>query len=84
MAQPALYARTAKAASELSDTVRRFGDYKGVLVRITEARHILNDDRDREMREMAQAEIDGVKSYEWQSGSGYSVGPLRVVSMSKN
>ena len=31
-----------------------------------------------------QAEIDGVKSYEWQSGSGYSIGPLRVVSMSKN
>ena len=58
MAQPALYARTAKAASELSDTVQRFGDYKGVLARITEARHILTEDPDREMREMAQAEID--------------------------
>src|SRR6185295_17734445 len=58
MAQPALYARTAKAASELSDAVERFGDYKGVLARITEARHILTDDPDREMREMAQAEID--------------------------
>jgi hypothetical protein len=31
-----------------------------------------------------QAEIDGIKSYEWQSGSGYSIQPLRVVSMSKN
>jgi hypothetical protein len=31
-----------------------------------------------------QAEIDGVKSHDWQSGSGYSIQPLRVVSMSKN
>jgi hypothetical protein len=31
-----------------------------------------------------QAEIDGIPSYQWQSGSGYSIGPLRVVSMSKN
>ena len=61
MAQPALYARTAKAASELSDAVQRFGDYKGVLARITEARHILTDDPDREMREMAQAEIDDLE-----------------------
>ena len=30
------------------------------------------------------AEIDGIPSYEWQSGSGYHIGPLRVVSMSKN
>src|SRR5215475_2385903 len=59
--QPAVYARTAKAASELSDTVRRFSDYKGVLARISEARHILADDPDREMREMAQAEIDDLE-----------------------
>ena len=56
--QPALYAKTAKSASELSETVQKFGDYKAVLARITEARHILADDPDREMREMAQAEID--------------------------
>jgi hypothetical protein len=31
-----------------------------------------------------QAQIDGIKSYEWQSGSGYQIQPLRVVSMSKN
>src|SRR5215510_2441459 len=55
--QPAVYARTAKAASELSETVQTFGDYKSVLVRISEARHILADDPDREMREMAQSEI---------------------------
>ena len=55
--QPAVYARTAKAASELSETVQTFGDYKSVLARISEARHILADDPDREMREMAQSEI---------------------------
>ena len=56
--QPAVYARTAKAAAELSETVHKFGDYKDVLVRLSEARHILNEDSDREMRELAQAEID--------------------------
>src|SRR5881394_2329730 len=57
-AQPAVYARAAKAASELAGTVQKFGDYKAVLTRISEARHILAGDADREMREMAQAEID--------------------------
>jgi peptide chain release factor 1 len=56
--QPAVYARTAKAASELADTVNKFDDYKAVLTRISEARHILGEDSDREMRELAQAEID--------------------------
>jgi hypothetical protein len=31
-----------------------------------------------------EAEIDGVVSYPWQSGSGYKREPLRIVSMSKN
>src|SRR5215467_3303564 len=56
--QPAVYARTAKAASELAETVQKFDQYKGVLARISEARHILAEDADREMRELAQAEID--------------------------
>jgi len=56
--QPAVYARTAKAASELAETVSKFDDYKAVLTRISEARHILGEDSDREMRELAQAEID--------------------------
>jgi hypothetical protein len=29
-----------------------------------------------------QAELDGVKSFPWQSGSGYTQGPLQVVTMS--
>ena len=56
--QAAVYARTAKAAADLAETVQKFGDYKGVLERMSEARHILAEDGDREMRELAQAEID--------------------------
>src|SRR5437867_6531392 len=59
--QPALYARAAKAAADLAETVQKFDDYKQVLTRISEARHILNEDSDREMREMAQAEIDALQ-----------------------
>jgi peptide chain release factor 1 len=58
IAQPAVYARTAKAAAELAETVQKFDDYKAVLARLSEARHIWNEDADREMRELAQAEID--------------------------
>jgi peptide chain release factor 1 len=60
LGQPALYARTAKAAAELAESVQKFGDYKEVLARLSEARHILNEDSDREMRELAQAEIDAL------------------------
>ncbi len=56
--QPALYARTAKAAADLAETVQKFDDYKTVLTRLSGARHILSEDSDREMREMAQVEID--------------------------
>ena len=56
--QPAVYAKTAKAAADLADTVHKFDDYKNVLARVSEARHILAEDADREMRELAQAEID--------------------------
>jgi len=56
--QPAEYARIAKAASELSEVVQKFGDYKDLLARLSEARHIVAEDPDREMRELAQAEAD--------------------------
>ncbi|MEK6665802.1 MAG: peptide chain release factor 1 [candidate division NC10 bacterium] len=56
--QPAEYARHAKAASNLSLVVERFTLYKAVLARITEARHILAEEPDREMRELAQSELD--------------------------
>ena len=56
--QPAEYARHAKAASNLSLVVERFTEYKAVLARITEARHILAEEPDRELRELAQSELD--------------------------
>ncbi len=56
--QPAEYTRLAKAAAELSEVVQKFADYKALLARISEARHILAEDADREMRELAQAELD--------------------------
>jgi len=56
--QQAVYAKTAKAASELSEIVHKFEEYKQLLGRLEEARHMAAEDADREMREMAQAEVD--------------------------
>jgi peptide chain release factor 1 len=56
--QPAEYARHAKAASELGLVVRRFDEYKVVLAQIGEARHILAEETDRELRELAQSEME--------------------------
>ena len=55
--QQAVYAKTAKAASELAEVVGKFGEYKQLLARLEEARHMAAEDADREMREMAQAEV---------------------------
>ncbi|MBI2544367.1 MAG: peptide chain release factor 1 [Candidatus Rokubacteria bacterium] len=56
--QPAEYARHAKAASDLRQVVEGFTLYKAVLARIREARHILADESDRELRELAQSELE--------------------------
>jgi peptide chain release factor 1 len=56
--QPAVYAKTAKAASELSEVVQKFEEYKQLLGRLEEARHMAAEEGEREMREMAQAEVD--------------------------
>src|SRR5262245_10437479 len=55
--QQAVYAKTAKAASELAEVVGKFEEYKQLLARLEEARHMAAEDADREMREMAQAEV---------------------------
>jgi len=55
--QQAVYAKTAKAAAELSEVVGKFEDYKQLLARLEEARHMAAEDADREMREMAQTEV---------------------------
>ena len=63
LADPAIYSRTGdlarlrKEQSDLQATVERFREYREVLRRIGEARHILGEG-DRELAELAQAEID--------------------------
>src|SRR5262249_26082073 len=57
ISQQAVYAKTAKAASELAEVVGKFEEYKQLLARLEEARHLAAEDADREMREMAQAEV---------------------------
>src|SRR5947209_3293804 len=52
------YARLRKEHSDLQETVSRFREYREILKRIGEARHILSEGGDRELAEMAQAEID--------------------------
>src|SRR5881396_813694 len=52
------YARLRKEHSDLQETVERFREYRKVLERIGEARHILGEGGDRELAELAQAEID--------------------------
>src|SRR6266508_101682 len=56
--QPAEYARLRKEHADTVDVVERFTAYREVLRRIGEARHILAEGGDRELAELAQAEID--------------------------
>src|ERR671918_508714 len=64
LGDPAIYSRTGELArlrkeqSDLQETVERFREYRDVLKRIGEARHILGEGGDRELHELAQAEID--------------------------
>ncbi|MFQ5829167.1 MAG: peptide chain release factor 1 [Candidatus Methylomirabilia bacterium] len=56
--QPAEYARHAKVHAELNEIVQRFDEYKLLLSRLSEARHILAEEADRELRELAHAEVE--------------------------
>src|SRR5206468_9479755 len=57
-AQPTEYARLRKEHADTVEIVERFTEYRDVLKRIGEARHILAEGGDRELQELAQAEID--------------------------
>jgi peptide chain release factor 1 len=52
------YARLRKEHADSQEIVGRFGDYREVLRRLSEAQHILAEGGDRELQELAQAEID--------------------------
>jgi peptide chain release factor 1 len=56
--QQAEYARLRKEHSDTQEVVERFGEYRDVLRRLSEAQHILAEGGDRELAELAQAEID--------------------------
>jgi peptide chain release factor 1 len=56
--QPAEYARLRKEHADMQEVVERFAEYKDVLKRVGEARHILSEGGDRELVELAQAELD--------------------------
>ena len=58
LAQPAEYARLRKEYAETVEVVERFTEYREVLKRLGEARHILAEGGDRELLELAHAEID--------------------------
>jgi peptide chain release factor 1 len=58
------YARLAKASSELEPVVTAFREYKDVLARIEEANHILGEDSDPELRELATLELEPLRTRE--------------------
>src|SRR5512145_1524408 len=57
-ANPAELARLRKEHAESQEVVQRFRDYREVLRRLGEARHLLVDGGDRELQELAQAEVE--------------------------
>jgi peptide chain release factor 1 len=56
--QPAEYARLRKEHAETTEIVDRFTEYREVLRRLGEARHILDEGGDRELMDLARSEID--------------------------
>src|SRR5213079_530321 len=56
--QPAEYARLRKEHADTLEIVERFTEYREVLKRLGEARHILSEGGDRELMELAQTEMD--------------------------
>ena len=58
------YARLAKARADLEEVVSAFAEYKVVLARIEDAQHILGEDGDPELRELAEAELLDLRARE--------------------
>jgi peptide chain release factor 1 len=64
LADPRVYgnppelARLRKEHAETAEIVERFQEYREVLRRLGEARHLLGDDGDHELQELAQAEVE--------------------------
>jgi len=59
---PSEYARLRKEHADTLEVVERFGEYRELLKRLGEARHILVEGGDRELMDLAQAEIDELET----------------------
>jgi len=57
LSQPAEYARLRKEHAETLEIVERFREYREVLRRLGEARHLVAESDDRELVELARAEL---------------------------
>ena len=57
IAKQAEYARYAKARSEVEEVVESFQAYKRILAQMGEAKHILAEESDRDLRELAELEL---------------------------
>jgi peptide chain release factor 1 len=64
--QQAEYARLRKEHADSLEVVEKFDEYRDVLKRLGEARHILGEGGDRELQELAQAEIDELSAKQTQ------------------
>src|SRR5512145_2906589 len=62
--QPAEYARLRKEHADSQEIVERFGEYRDVLKRLSEAQHILAEGGDRELLELAQGEAEELQGRE--------------------
>jgi peptide chain release factor 1 len=58
IAQQSEYSRLAKEHADLAEIVARFAEYRQTLQRVEEARRILADDSDRELRSLAELELE--------------------------
>ena len=58
--QQAEYARLRKEHADSEEIVERFAEYRDVLKKLSEAQHILADGGDRELHELARAEIEAL------------------------
>jgi len=58
LARPTEYARLRKEHAETVEIVDRFTEYREVLKRLGEARHLLSEGGDRELMDLAQAEVN--------------------------
>jgi peptide chain release factor 1 len=62
--QPAEFARLRKEHAETLEVVERFREYRELLKRLGEARHIVEEGGDRELLELAHAEIEELTARE--------------------